>query len=177
MEQRTSSSSTLVRTRHLPGIFAFFAILASSGLASAQKIETWPCDLFAASAPCGAAFSTIRSLYGSYNGPLYQVTRKTDNTHVDVGILRDGFANAVIQDTFCANTVCAITKIYDQSPNHNDLTPAPPGSAAKGPGPNGYDLPAAANTLPIMAGGHKVYGIDISPGVGYRNNVNLKAFT
>ena len=63
--------------------------------------------------------------------------------------LPDGYANAATQDTFCANTSCTITKLYDQSPNHNDLTPAPPGGASHGPGPNGYDIPAVANALPV----------------------------
>jgi hypothetical protein len=63
-----------------------------------------------------------------------------------------------------------ITKIYDQSPKHNDLTVAPPGGAAKGPGPKGYDLPAVADALPVTVGGHKVYGIAIVPGMGYRND-------
>jgi hypothetical protein len=44
-----------------------------------------------------------------------------------------GYANAAAQDTFCANTTCTSTKLYDQSPNHNDLTRAPPGGAARGP--------------------------------------------
>ena len=129
-----------------------------------------PCDLLASSTPCVAAMSTTRALYAGYSGPLYQVTRASDKTTADIGLLPDGYANAATQDTFCANTSCTITKIYDQSANHNDLTPAPPGGAAKGPGPNGYDLPAVANALPAMAGGHKVYGIAIVPGMGYRND-------
>jgi hypothetical protein len=109
-------------------------------------------------------------LYSTYSGPLYQVTRQSDKTHTDIGLLPDGYANAATQDTFCAKTSCTITKLYDQSPDHNDLTPAPPGGASRGPGPNGYDVPAVANALPLTAGGHKIYGIAVSPGTGYRND-------
>jgi len=129
-----------------------------------------PCDIFASTTPCVAAFSTTRALYTSYTGPLYQVTRASDGTTLNIGLLSDGYADASAQDTFCANTTCTITEIYDQSSNHNNLTVAPPGGAAKGAGPNGYDLPAIANALPATAGGHKVYGIYISPGMGYRND-------
>ena len=130
-----------------------------------------PCDLLAAATPCVAAMSTTRALYSGYHeGLLYQVTRQSDKATADIGLLADGYANAATQDTFCANTTCTITKIYDQTANHNDLTPAPPGGAAKGPGPNGYDLPAVANTLPLTVGGHKVYGVAIAAGMGYRNN-------
>ncbi len=137
---------------------------------SPQAAASRPCDILASASPCVAAISTTRALYKSYKGPLYQVTRKSDHTPKDIGLLSDGYANAATQDTFCAGTTCTITKLYDQSPNHNDLTPAPPGGAAKGPGPNGYDIPAIANALPATLGGHKVYGIAIDAGMGYRND-------
>jgi hypothetical protein len=111
-----------------------------------------------------------KSLYGAYAGPLYQVTRQSDETTADIRLLPDGYADAASQDSFCVNTKCTITKIYDQSSNHNDLTLAPPGGADTCAGPNGYDLPAVANALPIMADGHKVCGISIVPGTGYRND-------
>jgi len=133
-----------------------------------------PCDIFGAGdAPCVAAFSTTRVLYRSYAGPLYQVTRKSDGTATNVGVLSDGYANAAGQDAFCANSTCTITRIYDQSPHHNDLTVSPPGGAAKGAGPGGDDLPAVAGALPVTAGGHTVYGVDISPGTGYRNDATV----
>lgn len=150
-------------------LFAFTIIPA--GAASSQTVSPRPCDLYASATPCVAAFSTTRALYRSYTGPLYQVTRQSDKAHTDIGLLRNGYADAKTQDNFCANTSCTITKLYDQSPNHNDLTPAPPGGASHGPGPNGYDIPALANALPATVAGHKVYGIDISPGMGYRNDV------
>jgi hypothetical protein len=149
-----------------------FSLLAflTIATASSQTVTPRSCDLYASTTPCVAAFSTTRSLYSAYAGPLYQVTRQSDKAQADIGLLRDGYADAAAQDKFCANTSCAITKLYDQSPNHNDLTPAPPGGAAHGPGPNGYDVPAPAGALPLTIGGHKVYGIAISPGMGYRND-------
>jgi non-reducing end alpha-L-arabinofuranosidase len=149
-------------------LFAF--AMNPLSVASAQKATPRPCDLFASATPCVAAISTTRALYSAYTGPLYQVTRQSDKTHTNIGLLPDGYANAAAQETFCAKTTCTITMLYDQSPNHNDLTPAPPGGAARGPGPNGYDLPAVANALPATVAGHKVYGIAIAPGMGYRND-------
>jgi non-reducing end alpha-L-arabinofuranosidase len=146
------------------------AAVPGAAVAAVAVANPQPCDLLASATPCVAAISTTRALYAAYTGPLYQVTRQSDNTHSDIGLLPDGYANAAAQDSFCANTTCTITKIYDQSSNHNDLTPAPPGGAAKGPGPGGYDLPAVANALPAMVGGHKVYGIAIAAGMGYRND-------
>ena len=153
-----------------PTIILFAVAITPVGVASAQTITPRPCDLYASTTPCVAAFSTTRALYSAYTGPLYQVTRQTDKAHTNIGLLPDGYANAAAQDTFCANTSCTITKLYDQSPNHNDLTPAPPGGAARGPGPNGYDIPAVANALAATVAGHKAYGIAISPGMGYRND-------
>jgi non-reducing end alpha-L-arabinofuranosidase len=155
----------------LSAIVILFAVaITPVGVASAQTITPRPCDLYASTTPCVAAFSTSRALYSAYRGPLYQVTRQSDKAHTNIGLLPDGYANAAAQDTFCVNTSCTITKLYDQSPNQNDLTPAPPGGAARGPGPNGYDIPAVANALPVTVAGHKAYGIAISPGMGYRND-------
>ena len=50
-----------------------------------------PCDILgAAGNPCVAAHSTVRALYGAYNGPLYQVRRVTDNATRDIGLLAAG---------------------------------------------------------------------------------------
>ncbi len=144
--------------------------ITAVGASSAQAAMPRPCDLYASATPCVAAISTTRALYASYTGPLYQVTRQSDNTTKDIGLLPGGYANAAAQDAFCVDTSCTITRLYDQSPNHNDLTPAPPGGAARGPGPNGYDVPAIANALPVTVGGHKVYGIAVTPGTGYRDD-------
>lgn len=153
-------------------ITVLVASLADVHLAQAQSNK--PCDIYsAAGTACVAAFSTTRALYGSYTGSLYQVTRQSDNATTNIGVLSDGYANAATQDTFCANTICTITEIYDQSSNHNNLTVAPPGSAGGGPGPGGQDIPAFADTLPVTAGGHKVYGVYFQSGMGYRNDTTL----
>ena len=152
-----------------PAVVLVFA-LPLVGAARTQNDAPRPCDLFAPATPCVAAFSTTRALYRVYKGPLYEVMRGSDNARTDIQVLPDGYANAAAQDAFCANTTCTITVLYDQSPNHNNLTAAPPGGAAHGPGPGGYDLPAMANSLPVTIAGHKVYGLAISPGMGYRND-------
>jgi non-reducing end alpha-L-arabinofuranosidase len=144
--------------------------LISLGPTHSGTIKQRPCDIYAATkTPCVAAHSTVRSLYAKYTGALYQVKRASDNATRNIGLLSDGYANAATQDAFCKNTTCIITKIYDQSPRHNDLAISSGGSY-KGPGPNGSDLGAAADALPVTAGGHQVYAISISPGMGYRNN-------
>jgi len=57
-----------------------------------------------------------------------------------------------------------ISEIYDQSGHGNNLIPAPAGT--QGPA----DAPADAAALPVTAGGHKVYGVSTSPGMGYRDD-------
>jgi hypothetical protein len=104
-----------------------------------------------------------------YAGPLYEVKRNSDGASQDVGLLSDGYANAATQEAFCKDTTCIITRIYDQSPRHNDLTVAS-GQRFSHLGRDGSALGAAANALPVTAGGHQVYGVSISPGMGYRNN-------
>jgi non-reducing end alpha-L-arabinofuranosidase len=141
--------------------------------AHSEIIKPRPCDIYAVgNTPCVAAHSTVRALYARYTGPLYQVKRASDNATQNIGLLPDGYANAVTQNKFCKNTTCIITKIYDQSREHNDLVVSL-GGQVQGPGPNGSDLGAAANALPVTAGGHQVYGVLISPGMGYRNNRTL----
>jgi non-reducing end alpha-L-arabinofuranosidase len=125
-----------------------------------------PCDIYAADGgPCVAAHSTVRALYGSYSGPLYQV-RKADCTPADIGVLAPGgFADSAAQDAFCGSSACTISMIYDQSGRGNHLTKAPAGMAKKTP-----DNEANAKAVAITISGHKVYGIHIVPGIGYRNN-------
>ena len=139
----------------------------AGGAWPAAAAGTGPCDIYAAGGnPCVAAHSTTRALFGAYSGRLYQVRRASDNATTDIGTLSaGGFANAAAQDSFCANTSCVITIIYDQSGRNNNLTQAPAGGAAGGP-----DNLADAKALPITAGGHKVYGVFVAPGTGYRND-------
>ncbi|RKN43231.1 alpha-L-arabinofuranosidase B [Streptomyces hoynatensis] len=140
---------------------------ADAGAAAASL----PCDIYASGGtPCVAAHSTTRALYASYNGPLYQVKRSSDNATRDIGLLSaGGYADAAAQDAFCSGTTCLISVIYDQSGRGNHLTQAPPGGFS-GPAPGGYDNLADATAAPITVGGHKAYGVYVSPGTGYRNN-------
>ncbi|MCL2580944.1 MAG: alpha-L-arabinofuranosidase B [Streptosporangiales bacterium] len=134
---------------------------AASGAAAKAAL---PCDIYASGGtPCVAAHSTTRALYASYNGPLYQVKRSSDGATATIGTLNaGGYANAAAQDSFCAGTACTITEIYDQSGHGNNLTIGPAGGA------DPADIGANAAALPTTAGGHKVYGVFISPGMGYR---------
>ncbi|HXT93170.1 MAG TPA: arabinofuranosidase catalytic domain-containing protein [Trebonia sp.] len=149
------------------------AVLAGGSLADAcsaahvGSAAARPCDIYSgAGTPCVAAYSTVRALYRSYNGPLYQVTRAFDGARVNIGVLKPGgFADAAAQDTFCAGVICTITRIYDQSPDRNDLGVGPVGT-------NGArDFAANASALPVAVDGHHVYGLYIQPGDGYRNDV------
>lgn len=161
---RTASSFARVVSLALCFVAASFFVAPPAHAATGER----PCDVFGSTNPCVAAISTTRALYSNYRGPLYQVTRQKDGATRDIGMLPDGYADGPASDAFCGSSACVISKLYDQSPNHNDMTPAPPGGAAKGPGPKGFDLPARARALPIMLNGHKVYGIAIVPGMGYR---------
>jgi hypothetical protein len=132
-----------------------------------------PCDIYKADGgPCVAAHSTVRALYGAYNGPLYQV-RKADCTPKDIMVLAPGgFANSADQDAFCGTDACTISIIYDQSGMGNHLTKAPAGMAKKT-----ADNEANAKSVPITISGHKVYGVHIVAGVGYRNNAAMGTAT
>jgi hypothetical protein len=115
-----------------------------------------PCDIYqTGNTPCVAAHSTARALYGAYDGKLYQVTRASDMTTMDIPVLSPGgFADSAQQDAFCSSTMCSITIIYDQSPQGNHL----PVSHALGGGP------ANASAAKITVGGHPVYGVYTAAG-------------
>ena len=117
-----------------------------------------------------SAHSTVRVIVTGYTGPLYQLCLGTANagpssckgTIQDI-VSKDGYADAVTQDTFCADGSCTITKIYAQSGQGNDLEPAPRGGNKPTP-----DNPAKAAALPLTINGHSAYGILIRAGIGYR---------
>jgi len=163
-----------LRSRPGRGLKAFFLALvtlavSAVGLAvmpgSAQAAGSLPCDIYgAAGTQCVAAHSTVRALFGTYNGPLYQLQRASDAATHDVGVLAaGGYANAADHDAFCNGTTCSITKIYDQTAQHNDLTVSPSGTAGAA------DYAADADVIAVTAGGHKAYGVWISPQHGYRH--------
>lgn len=137
-----------------------------------------PCDIYAdGGTPCVAAHSTVRALYSSYNGPLYQVRRTSDSAKIDIPLLtQGGFVNTAVQDSFLKGKPGVILKVYDQSPQHNDVMPSLPGGYM----PNGAN-PSPATIGKAMVGGHTVYGLYFSNSwndtpppeqrlVGYRNN-------
>ena len=145
------------------GVLVAGVLVGAPGASAASA--SLPCDIYAAAGTaCVAAHSSTRALFAAYNGPLYQVTRVSDGATHDIGLLSTGgYANAADQDAFCNGTTCRITKVYDQTTRHNDLTPGPAGTAG-----TGADRGADAGEIAVTAGGHKVYGIWISPQVGYR---------
>src|SRR5262245_28551119 len=130
------------------------------------QAATRPCDIYASGGtPCVAAHSTVRALFGAYNGRLYQVRRANNGATSDINTLSaGGFANAAAQDTFCAGTTCTITIIYDQTTRGNHLTVAPAG------GNGSADVPANARARQVTVGGNRVYAIFVAAGVGYRDN-------
>jgi non-reducing end alpha-L-arabinofuranosidase len=142
------------------------ADLLPAAASTAPAGSLLPCDIYASvGAPCVAAHSTVRALYAAYNGPLYEVKRASDGKTRNIRTLRaGGYANAAAQNAFCAGTNCIITKIYDQSPERNNLTIEGPGQRG------GRDVGANAAALPVTAGGHHVYGVYVTAGVGYRDN-------
>lgn len=129
----------------------------AGGEAGGTKTEG-PCDIFeSADTPCVGAWSTARALYAQYNGPLYQVRRTSDNTTMDVPQLPEGIADSSVQDDFCPGN-CTISRLYDQSPQGNDL-------AISGPVwwlPDG-GVESNAKLLSITLNGHPVYGLVFEP--------------
>ena len=170
---KVSWSSTLCSENKWPQIlstviFLVFAALMASPAAHAQG----PCDIFSANGtPCAAAYSTIRLLSEHYATPLYQVTNTSNNQTLNISAGTTGFANSAAQDSFCVNATCTITKIYDQTGNGVDLTLATSNSNSDQYVPGG-DSPSLATASPLLAGGHRVYGVYIAPGEGYRNDTN-----
>jgi hypothetical protein len=145
------------------------AVGGMGGAPAGGSTSTGPCDIYAnANTPCVAAHSTVRALYGTYNGALYQLRRASDKTTKDVPVLAaGGFVNISVQDTFCSGTTCTISIIYDQSPNKNDLVKSTVATWL----PNGGVEANAANGQ-ITVGGHTAHGIYVTgnSNVAYRNN-------
>ena len=135
---------------------ATFCLMAGAAPAVAA---TCPCDILSSGgAPCVAAFSTTRALLASYNGPLYQLRRASDGQLKDVAPLTPGgVANAATQDSFCTGTTCTISEIYDQSGKANHLKRSQGGGQVC----KHQDQEAVAGALPLMLGGHRVYGIKV----------------
>ncbi|MDX3266441.1 arabinofuranosidase catalytic domain-containing protein, partial [Streptomyces scabiei] len=129
------------------------------------------CDIYASGGtPCIAAHSTVRALYGTYSGNLYQVRRSSDSTTRNIGVRSaGGAADAAAQDSFCAGTACVITVVYDQSGRGNDLwyqgSSVVPGSP--------QSRPATATSESLTVGGSKAYSLYINPGNSYWRDGHL----
>lgn len=156
------------------------ALTVATLAAAAPPRPQGPCDIYAAAGtPCVAAHSTTRALYASYDGPLYQVMRRSDGVTLDIGVVQPtelpfsdagGYAGSAAQDAFCANAICVINLIYDQSGKGNHLYQAPPGPRFPGPAKGAFDTQPIADMAPVTVSGHKAYGVYIMPGMGFRNN-------
>ena len=129
------------------------------GLGSSVPTTTveGPCDILSSAGnPCVAAHSTVRALFGSYSGPLYNVTRSSDGVSQNVGVLSPGgFANKPAHDAFCARLDCVISNIFDQSGNGNHL------------GQRHKLVNASRHSIVVGKDKTPVYGMWFDPGFGY----------
>jgi len=145
------------------------ACLGASGMAPAPApagSTRAPCDIYAEDGgPCVAAHSTVRALYATYGGPLYQLKNAAGETRDIAPLTPGGFADSAAHDSFCADGSCTISIIYDQSGQGNHLRKAPAGQAKATPGNEANAQAVSANFR-----GDRVYGLQIVPGVAYRNN-------
>lgn len=118
-----------------------------------------PCDILEkAGNPCVAAHSTTRALYASYDGPLYNVTRTSDNRSTNISVLvAGGFADISVHDAFCANLDCVISNVYDQSPQKNHLHQR-------------HKLVNASQYKVHVGDGIPVYAMWFDPGFGYHQD-------
>jgi hypothetical protein len=130
------------------------------GPLAAGNQQNGPCDIAElAGTPCVAAHSVTRRLWKRYGGPLFQLTRVSDNTTQDVGFLPNGVVNQSEINTFCSGTTCTFSLIYDQmhtAANGNNL----PQATGTNQAPLSYTTFSNGKTLPIVA---------TVPGVYYRN--------
>ena len=137
------------------------------GVGRVVAADMMPCDIFAAGGtPCVAAHSTVRALYGDYEGPLYEVLKVDAGTRLNVSVVSaGGVADGGAQDAFCGGADCVVERIFDQSPRGNDLDVAPGGGHMKLP-----DKPTNASRDPLTVGGQRVYSLYFEGGMGYRRD-------
>jgi hypothetical protein len=148
-----------------------------------STVHDGPCDIYAAaSTPCGAAYSTVRTLRKAYTGPLYQVRNMSSAMNTgsggmtkDIPQTSDGFADTATQDAFCSGTICTFSILYDQSGNGNNLKSAPAGLSNGGTYAAMPDFESSATGHSIMISGHKVYILYMNAREGYRTPLNVTA--
>ena len=135
-------------------VLSALALLAvAKGVEGAKE---GPCDITeAAGQPCVAAHSTVRALYGKYDGGLYIVQKNSTSEQRTIGVLEPGgFADKAKHDDFCAELDCVILSVLDQSPMKNHLTQR-------------HGLVNASRHPIVVSGGVGVYGMWFDPGFGY----------
>ncbi len=127
-----------------------------------------PCDIYnQEGTPCVAAHSTVRALFGGYDGNLYQV-RRQDGMTQDIPVLAPGgFADSAVQDAFCSGGTCTIWRVYDQTGNDNFIEAQTPDSSV-----GGHSGMTAANAAAesVTVGGNKVYSLFTRPSQAYWND-------
>ncbi|MGR6974115.1 RICIN domain-containing protein [Streptomyces cynarae] len=90
-----SRSKTFARAGAAAALVAGALVVATATAGTARAAASAPCDIYVAGGtPCVAAHSTTGALYASYNGPLYQVRRASDNTTRNIGVLSAGAVGA-----------------------------------------------------------------------------------
>ncbi len=132
-----------------------------------QKITAaCPCDIYnTGGTPCVAAYSTVRALFSSYYGPLYQVIRASDKTTLNIyPVDTGGVANSAVQDSFLKGTTGEVSIIYDQSGEGNNVKRAPAGTEENYP--DSLATASARDTL----NGQFAYGLYMNTKCGYRND-------
>jgi hypothetical protein len=135
-----------------------------------------PCDIYAAASnPCVAAYSMVRSLSKAYTGPLYQVRSGSSSQNTgtggqvhDIGMTADGYADVAAQDAVCNGTTCTVSLLYDHSGNGNNLPVAKKGRSDGGQYGATDDFESSATKGQVTAGGHKVYSLYMNEREGYR---------
>ena len=131
-----------------------FTLLSAAAAALAAE---GPCDITgAAGQPCVAAHSTVRALYGAYDGGLYIVQKNHTQERLTIGCLTPGgFADKAAHDHFCAKMDCVILSVLDQSPMKNHLTQR-----------HGL-VNASRHPISVGTTSTGAYGMWFDPGYGY----------
>jgi len=100
----------------------------------------------------------VRALFAKYDGPLYLVSRHSDNASANIGCRSPGgFADKPAHDAFCTRLDCVISTVYDQSGLGNHL------------GQRHKLVNASRHPITVGRNGDKtsVYGMWFDPGYGY----------
>jgi hypothetical protein len=132
----------------------------SQALASMRKHAPWQGEMSRVPLHC-TTHRNNRSLrtrtHKTCTASQYNVTRSSDNTSTNVGVLAPGgFANIAAHDTFCAPANdCVISNVFDQSPQKNHL------------GQRHRLVNASRHKITVGHGATQVYGMWFDPGFGY----------